>query len=201
MRDSEGDRAGEFRVNNIAPHGRWHKPPKAADVSREMKDLFLWFRDKQKYLGLVERVALFHHKLMEIHPFLSGNGKVARLFMALQLKREGYPLVVILSQDRKKYFDALKSADGGEFGALVIFIMQAVNRSLDLYLKALAPATGKKGRFVPLAELSKDSPYSAKYLNLLVRQGKLDAHKDGRNWLSSKDAVQRYIVGRQRQRH
>jgi Fic family protein len=200
MRDTEGERAGKYRNKNVAPYGKWHKPPAAADVPSEMENLFAWYRDEQKYLSRIERVALFHHKLMNIHPFVSGNGKAARLFMALQLMRDEYPLVVILKHDRKKYFDALKAGDGGEYGPLVGLIMQAVNRSLDMCLRTLRPASGKKEHFVLLADLSTQFPYSAKYLNLLVRQGKLEAHKDGRNWFSSKDAVNRYIAGRQRKR-
>ncbi|MDA2922344.1 helix-turn-helix domain-containing protein [Patescibacteria group bacterium AH-259-L07] len=80
------------------------------------------------------------------------------------------------------------------------FIAQAIERSLDLYFKTLTPVTKKREKYLPLSELAKQTPYSAKYLNLLVRQGKLEAHKQARNWLTSKEAIERYIQGRERKR-
>ena len=51
-----------------------------------------------------------------------------------------------------------------------------------------------------LAEMAKNTSFSAKYLNLLARQGKLEAYKEGRDWLTSKEAVERYLKNRTRQR-
>jgi len=47
-------------------------------------------------------------------------------------------------------------------------------------------------------KLAEHTPYSAKYLNLLIRQGKLAAHKEGRLWLSTKEAIENYIKNRKR---
>jgi Fic family protein len=116
------------------------------------------------------------------------------------LMRFQYPLVVILKNDRKKYYRVLEQADKGDPKPLVKFVAQAVERSLDIYLKTLTPVGGKRERFQLLSEVSKQTPYSTKYLNLLARQGKLEAHKQGRNWLTSIDAVNRYIDKRKRKR-
>jgi hypothetical protein len=43
-------------------------------------------------------------------------------------------------------------------------------------------------------------PYGQEYMSLLARQGKIDAFKEGRNWLTSKDAVLDYIEKRNRKR-
>ena len=36
-------------------------------------------------------------------------------------------------------------------------------------------------------------PYGQEYVSLLARQGKIDAHKEGRNWVTTKEAVLDYI--------
>jgi hypothetical protein len=82
----------------------------------------------------------------------------------------------------------------------VRFIAQAAQRSLDIYLKVLTPAKKEKEHFISLPELAKGSKFTEKYLNLLARSGKLEAHKEGRNWLSSKEALKRYLDGRERKR-
>ena len=143
---------------------------------------------------------MLHHKLVHIHPFFDGNGRTARLTMNLFLMQAGYPLVVIMKTDRKKYYDVIDKADKGEYELLVKFVAQSIERSLDIYLKTLTPATTKQEKFVSLAAISKAAPFSAKYLNLLARQGKLEAHKEGRDWLTSKEAIERYLKNRARQR-
>lgn len=101
---------------------------------------------------------------------------------------------MILKNDRKKYYDALAKADRGDKGPIARLVAQCVERSLDIYLKALLPAasSSKNAVDMTLSELAIKTRYSAKYLNLLVRQGKLEARKEGRNWVSSLDAVHRY---------
>lgn len=120
--------------------------------------------------------------------------------MNIVLMRAGYPLVLILKNDRKKYYRALEKADKGNYTSLVKFTAQAVERSLDIYLKTLTPTSENREVFLLLSEISGQTPYSTKYLNLLARQGKLEAHKQGRNWLTTKEAVERYIERRQRER-
>lgn len=165
-----------------------------------MSDLVSWTTNNQKKLHPVELASIVHHKLVNIHPFDDGNGRTARLVMNLLLMRAGYPLVVILKNDRKKYYDALECADKGDYKPFVRFVAQAVERSLTLYLKALVPSRGKKTSYVPLSAISPQTPYSEKYLNLLARGGKIDAHKEGRNWVTTLEAVENYRAERMRKR-
>ena len=89
-------------------------------------------------------------------------------------------------------------ADKGNYVSFINFIARAVERTLDIYLKILMPSKKGKEKFVPLAELAKSTKFTEKYLNLLARNGKLEAHKEGRNWLSSIDALKRYLDSRER---
>jgi len=191
--------AGSYRSANVMITGSRHTPPEAYEVPQLMQDLITWIRDNKKKLHTIELAAIAHHKLVCIHPFFDGNGRVARLFMNLLLMKEGYPLVVILKNDRKKYYQVLEKADKGDLNPFVQFTAQAVERSLNIYLKTLLPA--KPGRrYLPLSEISKQTQYSEKYLNLLARHGKIEAHKEGRNWVTTVEAVNNYIKARQRQR-
>jgi Fic family protein len=112
----------------------------------------------------------------------------------------GYPLVIILKNDRKKYYRVLSQADKGKYQPLVQFVAQAVERSLNLYLQAIIPVKKSTEKYLLLSEIAKLNPYSEKYLNLLVRQGKLEAHKEKRNWVTSENAVKQYLLSRQRKR-
>lgn len=200
LQETDKEWAGRYRNANVIIGGAKHTPPDALQVPNKMRDLITWLNLQKDKLNIIELSALLHHKLVHIHPFFDGNGRTSRLAMNLFLMQAGYPLVVIMKNDRKKYYNVLDKADSGDYEPLVKFITQSVERSLDVYLKTLTPATETQEKFVLLAEIAKNSSFSAKYLNLLARQGKLEAHKEGRDWLTSKEAVDRYLKNRTRQR-
>ena len=200
VQETDREWAGKYRNAKVIIGGAKHNPPDALVVPQQMRNLVNWLNTQQKKMNVIELAALLHHKLVNIHPFFDGNGRTARLVMNLFLMRKGFPLVVILKNDRKKYYDVLEKADGGNYEPLIKFITQAVELSLDIYLKTLTPSNKKQEKFLTLSEIAKKVPFSAKYLNLLVRQGKLEAHKEDRNWLTTKEAVERYLKNRTRQR-
>ena len=102
-RETEEEWAGRYRQSNVIIGGADHKPPDALEIPSQMRDLMDWLKDNQRKFNIVELAALLHHRLVFIHPFLDGNGRTARLVMNILLMRFGYPLVVILKNDRKKY--------------------------------------------------------------------------------------------------
>jgi len=200
LQETDKEWAGRYRNANVIIGGAKHTPPDALQIPQKMRDLITWLNSQKNKLNIIELSALLHHKLVHIHPFFDGNGRTARLTMNLFLMQAGYPLVVIMKTDRKKYYDILDKADSGKYEPLVKFVAQSIERSLDIYLKTLTPATTKQEKSMSLAEIAKTTPFSAKYLNLLARQGKLEAYKEGRDWLTSKEAIERYIKNRTRQR-
>ena len=55
-------------------------------------------------------------------------------------------------------------------------------------------ATGKNKNYILVSEAAKDTPYSAEYLSLLCRKGKIESKKIGRNWFTTKDAIRKYLA-------
>jgi Fic family protein len=200
LQETDKEWAGRYRSANVIIGGAKHTPPDALQVPQKMHGLISWLISQKDKINIIELSALLHHKLVHIHPFFDGNGRTARLTMNLFLMQAGYPLVVIMKNDRKKYYDVLDKADSGKHEPLIKFVAQSIERSLDIYLKTLTPATTKQEKSISLAEIAKTTCFSAKYLNLLARQGKLEAYKEGRDWLTSKEAIERYLKNRTRQR-
>ncbi|MFA5124633.1 MAG: Fic family protein [Patescibacteria group bacterium] len=200
VKDTDPQDAGVYRTGNVAITGSSHKPPESFEVPELMRQLVDWVRNNKNKLHPIELAAIAHHKLVNIHPFNDGNGRTARLFMNLLLMQDGYPLVMILKNDRKKYYLTLEKADKGNLAPFVAFIAQAIERSLNIYLKTLAPTKSKSEKYMPLSEISQQTTFSDKYLNLLARQGKIEAHKEGRIWVTNMDAINNYLKNRQRQK-
>jgi len=192
--------AGRYRNSAVIIGGADHRPPEALEIPKMMNNLIDWVGDNKKKMHPVELASILHHKLVYIHPFFDGNGRTSRLAMNIILMQVGFPLVIVMKNDRKRYYKTLSLADKGDYALFVNFIGRAVERTLDIYLKILTPSKKNKEKFISLAELAKESKFTEKYLNLLARSGKLEAHKEGRNWLSSKDALKRYMDSRERVR-
>lgn len=73
--------------------------------------------------------ARFHHRLVQIHPFPNGNGRHGRLMVdALREELAAVPFswgsgdLVRQGSVRSAYIDALKAADGGNYGPLLKFV-------------------------------------------------------------------------------
>lgn len=192
VKDSQNDIAGKYRDGDVYISGADHKPPSFLDVPSLMRELISWLHKSQKTHNAIELAALLHHKLTHIHPFWDGNGRTSRLVMNILILEAGYPLAIILKNDRKRYYRVLAEADNGNLKPICEFIAQAVLRSLNIYLKMLNPPRSEGKKFMSLEMLAKKSPYSSTYLRKLATQGKLEAFKEGRNWLSSKEALDNY---------
>jgi len=173
---------GKYRIQNVKITGVRKTPPDFSKVPRLIDVLI----SNMKKGNPIEEAALLHHRLVEIHPFTDGNGRVARLLTNLYLMREGYPPIVLKKEDRKKYYGSLRSADGGNLKPFTEFIARAVDESLTLYLSIF----GGEDRLVPLSELA--GLYSQEYLSLRARQGRLDGVKINGIWHSTQRALEDY---------
>jgi Fic family protein len=191
--------AGTYRTVEVAITASSHHPPRAIEVPGKMSDFIHWYLEQQNKLHPVELATLSHHKLVNIHPFSDGNGRTARLLMNIILMQSGYPLVVILKHDRKKYYETLAKADRGDNQPFVDFISRAVERSLDLYLEAINSSSSNETQSYPLSILAKKFNLTPEHLNLLARNGKIVAHKNGRNWETTISDIKKYLKSRQRQ--
>jgi len=112
---------------------------------------------------------------------------------------QGFPPAIILKNDRKKYYRALNAANNGNYSKLMLLFCQACERTLNIYHSALP---GSYSQYEEISDLVKEEclPYGKEYISLLARQGKIDAYKEGRNWLTSREAIETYIQNRKRKR-
>jgi Fic family protein len=183
--------AGRYRNVNVMMMGAVHLPPSAVKIPKLMAEFIEWYYEHKSRLSVVELAAWVHYKLVYIHPFIDGNGRTSRLLMNLLLLQNGYPPAVILHIDRKRYYQALKEADGERYENYFNFIGRAVERSLLIYLNALKSKNDKEDRYgyMGLQEAAKLCDYSVEYLSYLARTGRLKAIKMRKNWLTTREAL------------
>ena len=135
------DSGGSYRKSEVKISGSEFKPPQAHLISQQMDDL-------GAYLALVTKsdssdadipilcAAAAHAWLAQIHPFIDGNGRTARILMNLILMRRGYPVCIITRDDRLRYYDALEESQAGDLTPLVALVYENVEESLEEWEKA-----------------------------------------------------------------
>jgi excisionase family DNA binding protein len=184
------ENSGFYRRGAVRISGTDYSPPNAAKVPGLMQEVYHMLNAKGG--EPIETAAMIHQRFVDIHPFIDGNGRTARLLLNLYLMRNGYPPVILLKAERKRYIRVIiEEQVGGDSAPFVNFVAKAVERSLDIYLDAL----GKEQKeYLTLAEAAKISRngYSEEYLSLLARNGKIGAVKFGRNWKITKEALEEY---------
>jgi excisionase family DNA binding protein len=183
------ENAGFYRRGAVRISGTDYSPPNAAKVPELMQDVYALLNRKGEP---IEAAAMIHQRFVDIHPFVDGNGRTARLLLNLYLMRNGYPPVILLRAERKKYIRTImESRMEGDITPFANFVAKAVERSLDIHLDAFGT---EQKEYLTLGEAAKRSRngYSEEYLSLLARNGKIGAVKFGRNWKITKEALEEY---------
>lgn len=177
-----------FRSGRVFITGTSYIPPKPALVPQLVGEFVRKFNHRPG--SVVETAAKLHMEFIDIHPFVDGNGRTARLLLNLYLMRNGYPPIIIKKVDRKRYISSIRASqlklDPVPFFHLITLY---VEQALDLWLESVSEGPGDH---ISLKEASRGSRYSQEYLSLLVRTGRLPGTKFGRNWKVRMEDVERY---------
>lgn len=195
LKNIDQENAGKYRQTQVKITGSSYLPPLPTEVPFKMRQFENWLQNFKNQKDLVDYAALSHFKLDDIHPFVDGNGRTARLLMNLILMKKGYPPTIILKTDRTKYYQTLDEAHKGRLKPFVDFIGRSVDRSLTWYLEAVLPERKKRpeDKWQLLSKLAPKTPYSQEYLSFMARRGLFEAVKKGRNWYSNARAIDDYI--------
>jgi Fic family protein len=135
---------GEYKKypNHVRlPNGELFRYTEPEDVPAQMQELMQWYRQETAGLHPLEVAAILHYRLVRIHPFDDGNGRIARLLANYHLMRSGFPPVVIKSEDKKDYLNSLSKADAGDLEYFVSYFASQSLWSLEL---AIAAAKGEQ---------------------------------------------------------
>lgn len=128
---------GEYRktqvvVKNAQTGEVTFRPPPAVEVGFLLEDFLLWMNQTStEGLHSILKAGIVHYELVRIHPFLDGNGRVARAVATLVLFMEGYDIKRFFSleeyYDREplSYYESLQSVvreNGNMTGWIEYFI-------------------------------------------------------------------------------
>ncbi len=101
--------AGRFRKNNVRIAG--FKAPHYLDVDILMHQFIAWYNESKKTMHPIELASMTHLKFVKIHPFMDGNGRIARMLLNYVLHKNNYPMTNIKYSKREEYYTTLDRYD------------------------------------------------------------------------------------------
>lgn len=114
------------------------RPPPAIEVPFLMREFLYWLnRVSDDEIHPVLKAGIAHHELVRIHPFIDGNGRVARSLATLILFLGGYDIRQFFSleeyydKDAASYYENLKKASEGNLTAWLEYFTLGVAIEFD----------------------------------------------------------------------
>ena len=124
------DISGKIRKYQVGIVGSKFMPPSPVEVYPLLTEFFKWYKKNDK-IHPIELAALVHLKLVTIHPFGDGNGRITRLVMNFVLNGKKYPLFDIPYEKRNGYYNALERSQDKKDDK--IFLQWFVKRYIKEY--------------------------------------------------------------------
>ena len=114
-----------------------HNPPfhNRTSIENVLNNTFQWLLSTND--SPILSAGIFHHEFVYLHPFVDGNGRVARLLTVLILLSHNYQInkYFVLDDyydiDRELYSDSLHSADSGDKTKWLEYFTDGVKYSLQ----------------------------------------------------------------------
>lgn len=138
---TDASHLGNFRTNKVwigSPKSTLETasfvPPNPEEVPELINSLLKDWRDNYDELiksenkkRIVKSISSFHTRFLSIHPFLDGNGRIARFILNLQAEELlDVEIKRIIIEDRPTYINALREAQEGNLEQLNKIISQAI---------------------------------------------------------------------------
>ena len=142
----DDENAGVYRRIDTRLVGRDYLPPESVLVPALLREFTEWL--EESIADPVARATAAQAKILNLAPFLDGNGRVGRLLSNLILCGANYPPAIVRLADAKRYYDGLRQADTGEMTILLELMLECIESSLSQWEQALRslPATGAAGQ-------------------------------------------------------
>ena len=118
-----------YRNSKVIIRRSRHVPP-SAEAVRDLMPAFFRLLEEEDNASV--RVALGHFMFAFIHPFVDGNGRIARFLMNLMLSAAGLPWTVIQVEHRDRYMQSLESASvEGDIAPFAEFLGDAIRQTQE----------------------------------------------------------------------
>jgi len=131
----DDENAGTFRKEQVYISGSDYVPPKASKVESLIDNYIVDLANLRKKANIAELISFTHMRVVDIHPFVDGNGRTARLLMNLVLLQQGYVVTSIAPILRTEYINRIRLYNKDETKPFEILISNVLYEALKEYLR------------------------------------------------------------------
>jgi Fic family protein len=137
------EQAGEYRlkqviIRNSSTGEVTFRPPPPIEVPFLMREFLYWVnKDDKDEIHPILKAGIAHHEMVRIHPFIDGNGRVARSIATLILVLGGYDIRRFFSleefydRDAVTYYENLQKASAGDMTAWLEYFTFGASLEFD----------------------------------------------------------------------
>jgi Fic family protein len=129
--------AGVYRSSKVFISGSQYSLPAPEKVPALMAQFIHHFAQLRTQHHPIISAALAHKEFVFIHPYIDGNGRVARLLTNLVLLQEGYSMVIIPPLMRRDYIASLEKAHTNDED-FILLVARMVKETMQDYLRLMA---------------------------------------------------------------
>ena len=184
------DKIGSFRTTQVVIKNSEtgevsFRPPAAVEVPFLIKDFMSWINHRIQDTHPVLASGIVQYEIARIHPFIDGNGRVARALATLVLYQGGYDIRRFFSLEEyydshaKGYYDALQSV-GRNNGDMTVWLEYFVE-GLAIELNRIKEKINRLSADIQLKE-----QMGGKQLFLSERQIKIIEHARSLGYIQNK---------------
>jgi len=130
LKDISENFAGRYRENPVRVAGSDFSFPPPEKVPQLIKNLIYWYDKNKKKMHAFELACLFSIKLVSIHPFVDGNGRVSRILMNFILQKKKYPWINIYKKQREKYLNAIRKGNEEKYEQIIEFLINTLKENM-----------------------------------------------------------------------
>lgn len=136
----DDENAGHYRRIDTRVVGRDYLPPESVLVPALLREFTEWLEESTA--DPVSLATAAQARILNMAPFLDGNGRVGRLVSNLILCSANYPPAIVRLEDAKRYYDGLRQADAGDMSTLLGLMIERVEAALEQISAAARSSPG-----------------------------------------------------------
>lgn len=141
-------------------HVHYEAPP-SQNIEKEMTQFIHWWNTENGIDGIL-RAAVAHFRLVTIHPFEDGNGRIARALTDMALAQDEktgkrlYSLSSQINKDKTSYYDVLENSQkgSGNLTEWLIWFLQMYIRSIENSGKIIEASVFRNSFYLKLNNLN-----------------------------------------------
>ncbi len=125
--------AGRYREGTVRIFGSDVRFPDAEKVPQLVQNLIYWYKKHKNEYHPFELAVIFSTKLVSIHPFVDGNGRISRLLMNFILQRNKFPWINVYTKQRAEYLNVVRTGNDEKYLPIINLMIRTLRENMESF--------------------------------------------------------------------